>query len=177
MRVSAPNAVSPLSRQTVVLAVVTALLVFVALTGRSASVGSGGPVGPGPLSAAGAGSPGFPAAGGIELTGPGTYGVAVLDRVSGLPILRANAAEPFYSASVVKLLTAVGVLSRVDSGVVTLDEPLRSDIWRSLATSDDQTMNQLWVTFDGQSLVAEVIALAGLRDTRPPTGAASGARH
>jgi len=96
------------------------------------------------------------------------YGVAVLDRVSGQLSVGSQGATPLYSASVVKLFTAVAILHRSEAGAVTLTDAQRADIQRALSLSDDNAMNALWNQFGGPQTVTDMVGLAHLRDTRPP---------
>jgi len=96
-------------------------------------------------------------------------GVAVLDRQTGQLDLGAEGATQFYSASVVKLYTVVDILHRVETGQATLTAAQQSNIQRALSVSDDNAMNVLWEQFGGPSTVTELIGLARLQDTRPPS--------
>jgi hypothetical protein len=103
---------------------------------------------------------------------PAEYGVAVLDRATGRLTLGAEGAIAFYSASVVKLFTAVAILHREEAGEATLTQDQRSQIERALRLSDNQAMTALWNAFGGPRTVTDMVALAGLRDTKPPAQAA-----
>lgn len=96
------------------------------------------------------------------------YGVAVLDRATGQVAVGDLGAAPFYSASVVKLLTVVDILHRVHLGTHSLTDEQAERIRRALSRSDDQAMNRLWVAAGGPASVARAVELMGLRDTRPP---------
>jgi hypothetical protein len=96
------------------------------------------------------------------------YGVAVLDRVSGQLGVGSQGATPLYSASVVKLFTAVAILHGAEVGGPLLTDSQRADIQRALSLSDDNAMNALWEQFGGPKTVTDMIGLANLRDTRPP---------
>ncbi len=95
-------------------------------------------------------------------------GVAVLDRATGRLELGRLGATAFYSASVVKLLTAADLLHRGRTGAITLTAAQRIQIRRALQVSDDAAMSSLWQRFGGPRTVTAVAARAGLRDTRPP---------
>ena len=96
------------------------------------------------------------------------YGVAVLDRVTGQLGVGSQGARPLFSASVVKLFTAVAILHRSEAGAVSLTDEQRAEIQRALSLSDDNAMNALWNEFGGSRTVTDMVALAHLRDTRPP---------
>ncbi|HEX4248266.1 MAG TPA: serine hydrolase [Pseudonocardia sp.] len=96
------------------------------------------------------------------------YGVAVLDRVSGQLGVGSQGATPLFSASVVKLFTAVSILHRSETGGALLTDAQRADIQRALSLSDDNAMNTLWEQFGGPRTVTDMVALANLQDTRPP---------
>jgi hypothetical protein len=99
---------------------------------------------------------------------PAEYGVAVLDRSTKRLTLGAEGDVPFFSASVVKLFTVTSILHRVDTGDVTLTPTQRTQIERALRVSDNASMNALWTAFGGTKTVTDMVALAGLRETRPP---------
>jgi hypothetical protein len=96
-------------------------------------------------------------------------GVAVLDRQTGQLNLGALGATPFYSASVVKLFTVVDILHRAETGRATLSSAQLNNIQRALTVSDDNAMNALWEQFGGSSTVTELVGLANLQDTQPPS--------
>lgn len=104
-------------------------------------------------------------------SGRGTtqIGVAVLDRTTGRLDLGQLGATAFYSASVVKLFTAVDVLRRAETGGATLTQAQRIKLQRALTVSDDAAMSSLWQQFGGPRTVSELAGWAHLRDTRPPT--------
>jgi hypothetical protein len=106
----------------------------------------------------------------LARAGRGTtqVGVAVLDRTTGRLDLGQLGATAFYSASVVKLFTAVDVLRRVETGGATLTQAQRVKLQRSLTVSDDAAMSALWQEFGGPRTVSELAGWAHLRDTRPP---------
>ncbi|MBW0116897.1 class A beta-lactamase-related serine hydrolase [Pseudonocardia abyssalis] len=95
-------------------------------------------------------------------------GVAVLDRVTGETVVGDRGAEPFYTASLSKLVVAVDVLDRRRTeGLVVTDDDLDL-VRRALGPSDDSAMNALWVRFDGPGAAARVGADLGLTGTTAP---------
>ncbi|GAA3218485.1 hypothetical protein GCM10017691_01310 [Pseudonocardia petroleophila] len=95
-------------------------------------------------------------------------GVAVLDRTTGEAAVGDRGAEPFYTASLSKLVVAVDVLDRRRTeGLVVTDDDLDL-IRRALGPSDDSAMNALWVRFDGVGAAARVSADLGLTGTTAP---------
>lgn len=100
------------------------------------------------------------AATGVE---PGTsLGAVVYDRTAGTSVLEYNAGRPFRSASLVKLLIAIDVLSR---GANARD---RARIASMLTTSDDGLASGFWVRGGGPALVTRTSARLGLTGVRPP---------
>jgi len=95
-------------------------------------------------------------------------GAAVLDMETGQVALGDSGADPFYAASVAKLLTVVDVLHRVETGELTLTDTQTDWIEQALRVSDDNAMNRLWETFGGSDTVADTIDLAGLTGSAPP---------
>lgn len=95
-------------------------------------------------------------------------GAAVLDRVTGETAVGARGDEPFYTASLAKLVVTLDVLDRrrVDGLAVTDDDIAL--IRRALGPSDDAAMNTLWVRFDGVGAAARVSADLGLTGTTAP---------
>jgi len=108
---------------------------------------------------------------GLNAVRPGIacYGVAVLDRNTGQVTVGADGATTFYSASVVKVFTVVDVLHRAEAEQRVLTADQYDFVQRALSRSDDNAMNALWDEFGGSRTITEMIGLANLRDTRPPT--------
>lgn len=95
-------------------------------------------------------------------------GLAVLDRVTGELAVGARGDEPYFTASLSKLLIAVDVLHRHRVEGVAVDANDLDLIRRALGPSDDQAMNVLWVRFDGPGAVSRVAARLGLSSAAPP---------
>lgn len=95
-------------------------------------------------------------------------GVAVLDRFTGELAVGARGDEPFFMASLSKLLVAVDVLYQHRVEGVSVDAGDLDLIRRALGPSDDQAMNVLWVRFDGPGAVSRVAARLGLNSAAPP---------
>lgn len=93
--------------------------------------------------------------------GPITLGLAVLDLTTGQTASNAGD-QPFYSASISKVIVAVDVLSRE---VTAAD---RDRVWRALSTSDDEAMDALWSSHDGVGAIGRVARLSGLSGTAAP---------
>jgi hypothetical protein len=94
--------------------------------------------------------------------------VAVLDRVTGEAAEGARGTEPFYTASLSKLVVTIDVLDRRRTeGLVVTDDDIAL-IRRALGPSDDSAMNVLWVRFDGAGSAARVSADLGLTGTTAP---------
>ncbi len=95
-------------------------------------------------------------------------GVAVLDRATGEIAVGSRGSEPFYTASVAKVIVAVDILERRRStGLAVSDEDIDL-IRRALGPSDDGAMNVLWVKFDGAGAAARVSARLDLTATSAP---------
>ena len=83
-------------------------------------------------------------------------GIAVLDRATGELAVSGRGREPFYAASLAKLVVAVDVLDRRRfDGLVVADSDLAL-LRRALSSSDDDAMNALWSRFDGAGAAARV---------------------
>lgn len=95
-------------------------------------------------------------------------GVAVLDRATGELAVGARGAEPFYTASLAKLVVAVDVLDRRRLEGLPVDDDDVDLIRRALGPSDDDAMNVLWGRFDGAGAAARVAAHAHLEHTTAP---------
>ena len=93
--------------------------------------------------------------------GKSDVGVAVMDLDSG-QVVSEQGDQPFYSASLSKLILAVDVLQQPFSDD---DEDL---IHRALSASDDDAMDVLWTRFDGMDAIGRVAAEAGLTGTHAP---------
>jgi hypothetical protein len=95
-------------------------------------------------------------------------GVAVLDRTTGEIAVGARGDEPFYTASVAKVIVAVDILDRRRSTGLSVSDEALDLIRRALGPSDDDAMNVLWTTFDGPGAATRVSARLGLDDTSAP---------
>jgi hypothetical protein len=94
--------------------------------------------------------------------------VAVLDRETGEVATGRRGDEPYYTASLAKLVVAVDVLDRRRlEGLVVTDEDLAL-FRRALGPSDDAAMNALWMKFDGNGAAGRVAGRLGLRNTSAP---------
>jgi beta-lactamase class A len=93
--------------------------------------------------------------------GKSDVGVAVMDLDSG-QVVSEQGDQPFYSASLSKLILAVDALQ----------QPLSDDdedlIHRALSASDDNAMDVLWTRFDGMDAIGRVATEAGLTGTHAP---------
>lgn len=95
-------------------------------------------------------------------------GAAMLDVESGDVVAGDAGTDPFYAASIAKLLTVVDVLHRAETGDVVLSDTDTDRIQRALQVSDDSAMNLLWETFGGADTISGTIDLAGLTGSAPP---------
>ncbi len=97
----------------------------------------------------------------VAAGGKSDVGVAVLDLQTG-QVISQEGDQPFYSASLSKLILAVDALQ----------QPLSADdqdlIHRALSASDDEAMDVLWTRFDGMDATGRVAAEAGLTGTHAP---------
>ncbi|MCA1565863.1 MAG: hypothetical protein LC803_09535 [Acidobacteria bacterium] len=96
-----------------------------------------------------------------------TLGVAVLDRHTGQNSTGAAGAAPMYAASLTKIMVALDVMAMRRDGAPVLRADLDL-IRRALGPSDDESMNALWVRFDGYGAVERVVSRLDLTETRPP---------
>ncbi|MBW0091636.1 hypothetical protein I4I73_16960 [Pseudonocardia sp. KRD-184] len=95
-------------------------------------------------------------------------GVAVLDRATGETAVGDRGAEPFYTASLSKLVVAVDMLDRRRTEGLVLTDADLDLVRRALGPSDDSAMNTLWTRFDGVGAAARVSAAVGLTGTTAP---------
>ncbi|GAA3565308.1 serine hydrolase [Amycolatopsis ultiminotia] len=105
----------------------------------------------------------------VTARSPGTeVGLAVLDRKTGRTVAGTDAATPYYSASVVKLLIALDFLYDGDSWEVPEgdDADALNDL---LAGSNDAVASRLWEADGGTGIVDRMTDLLGLADTSPPS--------
>jgi hypothetical protein len=98
-----------------------------------------------------------------------SVGVAVMDQTDGAVTTGATGATPFESASVVKLFTIVDLLHSAESGAIQLSPQDDDDISRALRLSDDDAMDDLWEEYGGTATVTDMVGLAHLQDTTPPS--------
>jgi hypothetical protein len=96
-------------------------------------------------------------------TEPNTaLGAVVFDRTAGQELVSVEPDRQFSSASLVKLLIAVDMVTQ------GADADDRRKIARMLSMSDDAIASTLWVQDGGPALVTRVANLIGLQDTEPP---------
>lgn len=103
------------------------------------------------------------------VAGAGTeLGVAVFDRATGEMAVGGRGAEPFYTASLAKVVVAVDVLDRRRLDGLPVDDDAVDLIRRALGPSDDDAMNALWSRFDGPGAAERVAQRAHLEHTTAP---------
>jgi hypothetical protein len=95
-------------------------------------------------------------------------GVAVLDRVTGELVLGGRAREPFYTASLSKIVLAVDILDRHRIEGIEVSSADFARLRRALGPSDDGAMNELWTLFDGAGAAERTAARLGLNATAAP---------
>ena len=88
-------------------------------------------------------------------------GIAVLDRRTGTLATNDAGASLFNSASLSKVLTAVGLLTDPEETTETERRLIRA----ALGPSDDEAMNSLYTRSGGSSGITRVIERLGLQDT------------
>lgn len=98
----------------------------------------------------------------LEVEPDATLGAVVIDRETNEQLLSFNADEQFRSASLVKLMIAIDVLS----GAQGPDD--RDRITRMLSASDDNIASQFWVDYGGSEIVTRTSGQLGLTGTAPP---------
>jgi hypothetical protein len=94
--------------------------------------------------------------------------VAVLDRRTGELAVNGRGDEPYYTASLSKLVVIVDVLDRRRLDGLTVTDADLALIERALGPSDDSAMSALWERFDGAGAPARVSARLGLEGTTAP---------
>jgi hypothetical protein len=97
----------------------------------------------------------------VAAGGASDVGVALMDLETGR-LLAQQGDQPFYSASLSKLVLAADALQQ------PLSDTDRQLIYRALSVSDDNAMDVLWTRFDGMDAVGRVAAAAGLTGTHAP---------
>ncbi|SMD15834.1 serine hydrolase [Lentzea albidocapillata] len=93
--------------------------------------------------------------------GASDVGVAVLDLQTD-QVVSEQGDQPFYSASLSKLILAVDALQQ------QLSDEDQDLIHRALSASDDNAMDMLWTRFDGMDAISRVATEAGLTGTHAP---------
>jgi hypothetical protein len=94
--------------------------------------------------------------------------VAVLDRSTGELAAGGRGEEPFYTASLSKLVVTVDVLDRRRLEGLQVSEADLALFRRALGPSDDSAMSALWERFDGEGAPARVSKRLGLEHTSAP---------
>lgn len=93
---------------------------------------------------------------------------AVLDRVTGERVTGGRGGQPYYTASLSKVVVAVDVLDRRRFEGLVVTEPDLDLFRRALGPSDDSAMNALWSRFDGAGAAGRVSSRVGLAATSNP---------
>ena len=92
------------------------------------------------------------------------------DRQSGKVLASLEADQPYYTASVVKLLIAIDEVHDDTTGTWALpDADAVEDLTDMLAGSNDGIASALWEQNGGNTIVTRTAALIGLSHTTPPT--------
>ena len=94
--------------------------------------------------------------------------ITVLDRSTGEMASGARGAEPYYTASLSKVVVTVDVLDRRRLEGLAVTEAEVDLIQRALGPSDDNAMNALWSRFDGAGSADRVSVRLGLDGTSGP---------
>jgi hypothetical protein len=94
--------------------------------------------------------------------------VAVLDRSTGELAVGGRGDEPFYTASLSKLVVTVDVLDRRRLEGLQVGDADLALFRRALGPSDDSAMSALWERFDGEGAPARVSKRLGLEHTSAP---------
>jgi hypothetical protein len=94
--------------------------------------------------------------------------VAVFDRGTGELAVGEHGNEPYYTASLSKLVVVVDILDRRRLEGLAVSDADVALIRRALGPSDDDAMSALWDRFDGAGAAARVSARLGLQGTSAP---------
>jgi hypothetical protein len=98
----------------------------------------------------------------------GTIATVAFDP-DGIPLVSsAEAGEPRYTASLIKIVLVSRLLALDAAGALALSPDDLALMERAVTASDDTAMSTLWVRYDGARLVADAAAALGLTVTGPP---------
>jgi hypothetical protein len=98
-------------------------------------------------------------------------GVAVLDRATGETVIGGRGSEPYYTASLSKVVVIADLLDRRRLEAISVSDADIALIRRALGPSDDSAMNALWSRFDGAGAAGRLSARLGLTGTTAPRDA------
>ncbi|MBJ7453433.1 MAG: LppW family protein [Blastococcus sp.] len=101
----------------------------------------------------------------------GTISTVALSADGSTLVSNAQADQPRYAASLVKIPLVSRLLALDAAGALTLSPYDLSLMQRAVTSSSDAAMSALWVRYDGARLVAETAAALGLTATAPPAAA------
>lgn len=101
------------------------------------------------------------AASAYAATRPGTTGIVVTDRRTGITLVNNFADAPVWTASTIKLAMAADLLHRNRAGRIHLSTADRSDMHRMLNSSDDAATDRLWFKYAGGNHFAYNSAFRG----------------
>lgn len=94
--------------------------------------------------------------------------VAVLDRETGEMASGGRGAEPYFAASLSKVVVAVDVLNRRRLEGLPVPDADIALLQRALGPSDDAAMSALWSRFDGPGAAGRMTTRLGLTGTTAP---------
>lgn len=101
----------------------------------------------------------------------GTIATVALDADGSTLVSSAEADQPRYTASLVKIPLVSRLLALDTAGALTLSPDDLALMQRAVTSSSDAAMSALWVRYDGPRLVADTAAALGLTATGPPAAA------
>ncbi|WP_219414879.1 serine hydrolase [Pseudonocardia nigra] len=94
--------------------------------------------------------------------------VAVHDRATGETAVGSRGTEPYYTASLSKVVVIVDMLDRRHLEGLAVSDADLDLVRRALGPSDDSAMNMLWTRFDGAGAAGRLSSRLGLEGTSAP---------
>ena len=98
----------------------------------------------------------------------GTIATVALGADGSTLVSSADADQPRYTASLVKIPLVSRLLALDRAGALTLGPDDLALMQQAVTSSNDTAMSTLWVRYDGARLVSETAAALGLTATGPP---------
>lgn len=94
---------------------------------------------------------------------PGTFGIVIRDRQTGVVWKAGNTTATTWTASTIKLAIATDLLERHRQGSIALDSTDRANLDKALINSDNDAATALWNRYDGPGMLGRFQQRFGMK--------------